>query len=150
MRGLVCRYVLLCIVGYRWFKCGVIGRQGGLAVLELHELKYQVYFLNSRCHVRCHTGTEKWGTRAHQARVPQKVVYCYIFPKQCFGANISIINANGPFCPEMEYMCKWTNPSNPVHVLIGPCSIAFDGLDILEKWLIDLQKNAENELMWTQ
>ena len=87
LRGLVCRYVLLCIVGYRWFKCGVIGRQGGLAVLELHELGYQVYFLNSRCHVRCHAGTEKWGTRAHQARVSQKVVYCYIFPKQCFGAK---------------------------------------------------------------
>ena len=86
-RCLVCGYVLLCIVGNRWFKCGVIRRQGGLAVLELHELGYQVYFLNSKCHVRCHARTKKWGTRAHQARVPQKVVYCYIFPKQCFGAK---------------------------------------------------------------
>ena len=28
-----------------------------------------------------HDGIEKWGTRAHQARVPQKVVDSYIFPK---------------------------------------------------------------------
>ena len=28
-----------------------------------------------------HNGIEKWGTRAHQARVPQKVVDSYIFPK---------------------------------------------------------------------
>ena len=70
LRGLVYGYVLLCcglgmncsVVGNRWFKCGVIGRQGGLTVLELHELGYQVYFLNSKCHVRCHAGTEKWGT----------------------------------------------------------------------------------------
>ena len=56
----------------------VIGGHGW-AVLELPELEYQVYFLNSD------GGTEKWGTRAHQARVPQKVVLSYIFPKQCFG-----------------------------------------------------------------
>ena len=72
-------------MGNRWFKCGVIGRQGGLAVLELHELGYQVYFLNSRYHVKCHAGTEKWNTRTHEARVPQKVIHFYIFLKQCFG-----------------------------------------------------------------
>ena len=35
----------------------------------------------------CHAGIEKWGTRAHQARVPQKVVDRYIVPKQCFWAK---------------------------------------------------------------
>ena len=54
-------------------------------VLVRESVKWET--LNSRCHVRCHAGTEKWSTRAHQARVPQKVVYCYIFPKQCFGAK---------------------------------------------------------------
>ena len=29
-------------------------------------------------------GLKKYDTRAHQARVPQKVVDHYIFPKQCF------------------------------------------------------------------
>ena len=85
LRGLVCGLGMFCsVVGNRWFKCGVIGRHGW-AVLELHELGYQVYFLNSDANVRCHVGTEKWGTRAHQDRVPQKVVLSYIFPKQCFG-----------------------------------------------------------------
>ena len=39
-------------------------------------------------------GVEKWGTRAHQARVPKKVVdpyivrkQCYIVRKQCFWTN---------------------------------------------------------------
>ena len=32
-------------------------------------------------------GVEKWGTRAHQARVPKKVVDSYIVPKQCFWAK---------------------------------------------------------------
>ena len=45
----------------------------------------QFIFLNSDANVRCHGGIEKWGTRAHQARVPQKVVFSYIFFKQCFG-----------------------------------------------------------------
>ena len=31
----------------------------------------------------CHGGMEKWGTQAHQARVPQKVVDPQLFPKQC-------------------------------------------------------------------
>ena len=31
----------------------------------------------------CHSGMEKRGTRAHQARVPQKVVDPQLFPKQC-------------------------------------------------------------------
>ena len=34
-----------------------------------------------------HIGLKKYGTRAHQARVPQKVVDHYIFPKQCFWAK---------------------------------------------------------------
>ena len=34
-----------------------------------------------------HVGFKKYGTRAHQARVPQKVVDRYIFPKQCFWAK---------------------------------------------------------------
>ena len=49
-------------------------------------------------------------------------------------------------CKEMEYMCYWANLSNPAHVLIGPWAIGFNGLDILDKWLIDFQ--IENELMW--
>ena len=32
-------------------------------------------------------GVEKWGTRAHQARVPEKVVDPYIVRKQCFWTN---------------------------------------------------------------
>ena len=39
-------------------------------------------------------------------------------------------------------------PSNPAHVLIGPWAIGFNGLDILDKWLIDFQMVEENELMW--
>ena len=34
-----------------------------------------------------HVGLKKYGTRAHQAQVPQKVVDHYIFPKQCFWAK---------------------------------------------------------------
>ena len=34
-----------------------------------------------------HIGLKKYGTRAHQAQVPQKVVDHYIFPKQCFWAK---------------------------------------------------------------
>ena len=30
-------------------------------------------------------GLKKHGTRAHQARVPEKVVFTYLFRKQCFG-----------------------------------------------------------------
>ena len=65
-------------VGKRWFGLWVTdglsvgSRETSWAriVLELHELGYQAYFLNSRCHVRCQVGIEKWGTWAHQARVP--------------------------------------------------------------------------------
>ena len=32
-------------------------------------------------------GLKKYGTRAHQARVPEKVVDSYIVRKQCFLAN---------------------------------------------------------------
>ena len=39
-------------------------------------------------------------------------------------------------------------PNNPVHVLIGPWAIGFNGLDILDKWLIDFLMVEENELMW--
>ena len=34
-----------------------------------------------------HVGLKKYGTRAHQARVSQKVIHHYIFPKQCFWAK---------------------------------------------------------------
>ena len=35
----------------------------------------------------CHGGTEKWGTRVWWARVLKKVIFTYLFPKQCFVAK---------------------------------------------------------------
>ena len=56
-------------------------------VLELHELGYQLVFKIPNADVRCHGGLKKGGTRAHQARVPEKVVFTYLFRKQCFWAK---------------------------------------------------------------
>ena len=50
-------------------------------VLELHELIYQLVFKIPNADVRCHGGLKKGGTRAHQARVPEKVVFTYLFRK---------------------------------------------------------------------
>ena len=44
----------------------------------------QIFFLIKLSMSSGHVGFKKYGTRAHQARVPQKVVDHYIFPKQCF------------------------------------------------------------------
>ena len=84
--NLVCGYVLLCcglgmlcsvVVG----KCGVMAEQYS----SFMSSGTNAFFLNSDANVRCYVRTGKWGTRAHQARVPQRVVFPYIFPKQCFG-----------------------------------------------------------------
>ena len=45
------------------------------------------FFLIKLSMLAGHVGLKKYGTQAHQARVPQKVIYHYIFPKQCFWAK---------------------------------------------------------------
>ena len=45
------------------------------------------YFFNSAFHVIVPWWIKKYGTRAHQARVPEKVVDHYFFLKQCFFAK---------------------------------------------------------------
>ena len=42
------------------------------------------FFFNYTFHVIGPRWIKKYGTRAHQARVPQKVLDHYIFPKQYF------------------------------------------------------------------
>ena len=85
-------------MGNRWFGLWVtnglsVGNRGttrykwARTVLELHELGYQAIFLIKLSMSWCHGGLKKYGTRAHQARVPQKVVDRYIVPKQCFWAK---------------------------------------------------------------
>ena len=57
------------------------------------------YFFNSAFHVIMPRWIKKYGTRAHQARVPEKVVNHYFFPKQSFLQNISRIDGIWPFWP---------------------------------------------------
>ena len=45
---------------------------------------YFFYFLIKLSMLAGYVGLKKYGTRAHQTRVPQKVVGHYIFPKQYF------------------------------------------------------------------
>ena len=45
------------------------------------------FFFNSALHVIVPWWIKKYGTRAHQARVPEKAVDHYFFPKQCFFAK---------------------------------------------------------------
>ena len=60
------------------------GLESCLNSTRAHEARVQSQYLIPLFHANVSRWIKKNGTRAHQDRVPQKMIDCYIVQKQCF------------------------------------------------------------------